>query len=268
MNLRSVFENVLLGAADVFYRRLPQPVPEIKLLENCKLISHRGDHENRSVQENTVPAFEAAIAGGVWGIEFDVRWTKDLQPVVIHDTDTRRVFGTSIHIQSTTFRELRHSHLMIPHLEEVVQTFGGRIHLMVELKGEPYPDPKYQQRYLEKIFSSLVPQQDFHLISLVPQLFDHINFMPSRALLPIAQTNISAMSRLALLNGLGGLLGHYVMITDALMAKHRQAGQITGSGFVNSKNCLFRELNRGIVLIFSDRATAMQSIINNYLANA
>lgn len=262
MNLHGLIENFLLWAADMFYRRLPQPMPESSKFDRCKLISHRGDHDNRHILENTIPAFESAVAGGVWGIEFDVRWTKDLEPVVIHDKDTRRVFGSSQIVQSITLRELRRTHPLIPRLEEVVDRFGGDVHLMVELKNESYPEPDIQQRYLEHIFSRLVPQKDFHFISLAPRLFDHTRFAPNQALLPIAQTNVKAMSELALTKRLGGLLGHYMLLTEAIMEKHRKRQQITGTGFVNSRNCLFRELNRGVTMIFSNRASAMQSIVN------
>lgn len=265
MRLHSLIENAFLRAADVLYRRFPQPVPNVKRLKHCRLISHRGDHENPGVLENTVPAFEAAVAGGVWGIEFDVRWTRDLQPVVIHDPDTRRLFGTGLHIRQSTYRVLRQTHPLIPHLEEVVEAFGGRIHLMVELKAEPYPDPGYQRRCFERIFSSLAPRRDFHLISLAPKLFDLIGFVPERALLPVAQVNIGAMSKLVATRGLGGLLGHYVMMTDSTVNKHSKLGQATGTGFVDSKNCLFRELNRGITWLFSNRAVAMQWIVNTSL---
>lgn len=268
MRLHSLIENAFLRAADVLYRRYPQPVPDDKRLKHCRLISHRGDHENSALLENTVPAFEAAVAGGVWGIEFDVRWTQDLQPVVIHDTDTRRLFGTGIIIRQSTYGELRQAHPLIPHLEEVVHAFGGRVHLMVELKEEPYPDPEHQRRRLEGILSSLTPQRDFHLISLTPKLFDVIGFVPERVLLPIAQVNIGAMSKLAATRGFGGLLGHYVMMTDSVVKKHHQLGQVTGTGFVDSKNCLFRELNRGITWLFSNRAAGMQSIVNACLTKS
>jgi len=261
MHLHNLIENVFLKAADVMYRRLPQPVPDHKRLKHCKLISHRGDHENPGVFENTVSSFEAAVAAGVWGIEFDVRWTQDLQPVVIHDADTRRLFGSDIRIQKSTYRDLRYTHPLIPHLEEVVQAFGGRAHLMAELKSEPYPDPAYQRRSLERIFRSLIPERDFHLISLTPKLFDFTDFVPERALLPIAQVNIGAMSKLVASKKLGGILGHFVMMTDSVVKKHRELGQTTGTGFVDSKNCLFRELNRGIKWIFSNRAAAMQSVV-------
>jgi glycerophosphoryl diester phosphodiesterase len=262
MRLHSLIENAFLRAADVVYRRFPQPVPDDNRFKRCRLISHRGDHENSGVLENTVAAFEAAVAGGVWGIEFDVRWTQDLQPVVIHDTDTRRLFGSGIRIQHATYRALRHAHPLIPHFEEVVQAFGGRVHFMVELKEEPYPDPVNQRRRLERILSGLAPRRDFHLISLTPKLFDVFGFVPERALLPIAQVNMGAMSKLAATRGFGGLLGHYVMMTDSIVKMHRKLGQATGTGFVDSKNCLFRELNRGITWLFSNRAAAMQSIVN------
>lgn len=265
MHLHTLIENAFLRAADGLYRRLPQPVPDDKRLKHCKLIAHRGDHETPGVAENTVPAFEAAIAAGVWGIEFDVRWTCDLQPVVIHDADTRRIFGTDLRIRNSTYRDLRNTHPMIPHLEEVVRVFGGRAHLMVELKEEPYPDRENQRQSLERIFRSLIPQRDFHLISLTPELFDFIGFVPERALLPIAQVNIGAMSKLAVSKRLGGILGHFVMMTDSVVKKHRKLGQATGTGFVDSKKCLFRELNRGIIWIFTNRAAAMQSVVNTCL---
>ena len=252
----------MLWAADMLYQCLPQPMPESSQFDRCKLISHRGDHDNRHILENTIPAFEAAVAGGVWGIEFDVRWTKDLEPVVIHDRDTRRVFGSRQHIQRITLRELRRTHPLIPHLEEVVDKFGSYVHLMVELKNESYPAPDIQQRCLEHIFSRLVPQKDYHFISLSPRLFDHTRFAPNQALLPIAQTNIKVMSELAISKKLGGLLGHYMLLTDAIMEKHRKRRQITGTGFINSRNSLYRELNRGVAMIFSNRASSMQSIVN------
>jgi glycerophosphoryl diester phosphodiesterase len=268
MNLRGLIENLLLEAADLLYRRLPQPMPDFSKFDRCKLISHRGDHDNHHILENTIPAFEAAVAGGVWGVEFDVRWTKDLEPVVIHDRDTRRVFGSSQYVQNVTLRELRRTHPLIPHLEEVVDRFSGYVHLMVELKDERYPGPDIQQRCLENIFSRLVPQKDFHFISLVPRLFDHTRFMPKQALLPIAQTNIRAMSELAFSKRLGGLLGHYLLLTNTIMEKHRKRQQITGTGFINSRYCLFRELNRGVAMIFSNRASAMQSIVNSCVFKA
>jgi glycerophosphoryl diester phosphodiesterase len=52
------------------------------------VIAHRGASAN--VPENTLAAFEAAVAVGAEGIEFDVRLARDGEAVVIHDADLKR----------------------------------------------------------------------------------------------------------------------------------------------------------------------------------
>ncbi len=86
--LEPVFHRVV----DFFYHYLPQPFPGPERLRRCKIVSHRGQHDTPGVRENTLAAFETARACGVWGIELDIRWTRDLVPVVTHDPDLRRVF--------------------------------------------------------------------------------------------------------------------------------------------------------------------------------
>ena len=93
MNISLWIENAFFRSADALFRHYPQPHPTAERLAGCRIISHRGEHDNRQIIENTMPAFRAAVAGGVWGIEFDVRWTRDLRPVVIHDPDARRLFN-------------------------------------------------------------------------------------------------------------------------------------------------------------------------------
>ena len=55
-------------------------------------VAHRGIHDNITVPENSLPAFNAAAEAGC-GIELDVQFTKDRQLVVFHD-DNLSVFLT------------------------------------------------------------------------------------------------------------------------------------------------------------------------------
>ena len=93
--------------ADFWLMLVPRARPSRQALIDCMIISHRGEHDNRKVRENTLAAFDRAALAGVAGLEFDVRWTRDLQPVVIHDADARRVFGRDLVVAEVSLAELR-----------------------------------------------------------------------------------------------------------------------------------------------------------------
>lgn len=54
-----------------------------------RIFAHRGDMAHGP--ENTLPALNAAVAGGAGGVEIDLRMTKDQVPVVFHDASALRV---------------------------------------------------------------------------------------------------------------------------------------------------------------------------------
>ena len=253
---------------DRFYARWPQAVPGRDRLQHCKIISHRGDYDNRNIFENTIAAFDRAKGQGVWGIEFDLRWTKDLNPVAIHDADLRRVFGLDFGIQQMTLKELRSRCPLVPSLDELIQRYGKKIHLMIEIKAEPYPDPVGQNRILAELLSRLEAEKDYHLLTLRPKMFNLIECVPKSALLPVAQLNFWRLSKMAIEQNYSGVAGHYVLLTRAHLKKHRKLNQKLATGYVNSKNCLFRELNRNVEWIFSDNAVELQQIVNQLLQDA
>jgi glycerophosphoryl diester phosphodiesterase len=260
------FETVLISCIDFFFRLWPQPFPGHDRLKACKIVSHRGEHDNRMIFENTIEAFDLACEKGIWGIEFDVRWTKDLHPVVIHDPDLKRVFGVDLTIAEVTRDELKSRFPAVPSLAEVIEKYGKKLHLMIEIKAETYPDPEQQNHIFKDCFSSLEPRSDYHLMSLTPHMFDLITFVPASTFIPIATLNMAQLSELALENDYCGVAGHYLLLDNAKLAKHRKKGQHVGTGYPASKNCLFREINRGVEWIFSNNAGELQGIANK-LAN-
>lgn len=251
-------ENRLLRTIDrLFDRRPPEPLDD-RNLARCRVVSHRGEHDGRTLLENTLPAFDAAVALGVWGIECDLRWTRDLAPVVIHDADLRRVFGLGRTVAACTLEELRQDCPGLPTLAEVIGRYGGRTHLMVELKQERYPDPRRQNRILEDLFAGVAPGVDFHLLSLVPEMFRRAPFAPPSACLPVARWNVPQLSRLALRRGYAGVAGHYALVGDAAIRRHHGAGQSVGTGYPRSLPVLVREINRGVDWIFCGHARRVQ----------
>lgn len=265
MKLVSRLENGLQRLLDGFYAAWPQPHPGVERLKQCKIVSHRGEHNNRSVFENTLAAFDKAYESGVWGIEFDVRWTRDLQPVVVHDPDLNRVFGIDLKVGDVSLEALRRQCPQVPMLAEVILKYGRKLHMMLEIKTEVYPDPLQQNRILQDCFAALEPGADYHLVSLAPEMFDLITFVPASTFIPIAIWKPSRFSRIALEKELGGVAGHYFLLNGSLVARHHARGQKVGTGYPGSKNCLFREINRGIEWIFSNHAARLQKLVNGLL---
>ncbi|MGD9006565.1 MAG: glycerophosphodiester phosphodiesterase family protein [Desulfobacteraceae bacterium] len=254
-------------AANAMVARWPRAIPGKERLSQCKLIAHRGDHLGSSSMENTLDAFQASMDAGVWGIELDIRWTRDLVPVVAHDADLLRLHGDPRTIQSLSFAALQERYPTIPALEEVVSRFGGRPHLMIEIKQQPWPDLNRQNDRLCQVLAPLAPTVDYHLLCMQPHPLRGLVFAPSQAKALIAYHWPDKLSRYVMDNQWAGLCGHYLLMHGAILRRHRRRRQRIGAGFVDSLNCLFRELHREIDWIFSNSAAELQTWINRYTAS-
>jgi glycerophosphoryl diester phosphodiesterase len=253
-------------AAKATVARWPHPRPGKDRLTQCKLIAHRGDHLGSSSMENSLDAFRASADAGVWGVELDIRWTRDLVPVVAHDADLLRLHGDPRTIQSLCFSYLHEQYPTIPPLEEAVSLFGGRLHLMIEIKQQSWPGLDRQNDRLRRILAPLEPTVDYHLLCMQPNPLRGLVFAPSRAKALIAYHWPDKLSRYVMDNQWAGLCGHYLLMHGAILRRHRRRRQLIGTGFVDSLNCLFRELHREIDWIFSNRAAELQTWINRRIA--
>lgn len=262
MSIASLIERGLTAGTEGVHMCLPRRAPSGEGLAKARIVSHRGEHDNRNILENSLGAFDLARDHGVWGIEFDIRWTRDLEPVVFHDLDCARLFGSAVPVRSLTLTQLRKDFPLIPTLEEVIARYGGKTHLMVEIKTENYREPARQNEKLASLFQGLEGGKDYHLISLDSELFNIVDFSASSARLLVAQFNTARLSRIALERGYGGLTGHYQLLGRSIMERHRQQGQKIGTGFPMSRNSLYREVNRGVDWIFTNHAVKLQSICN------
>jgi glycerophosphoryl diester phosphodiesterase len=102
------------------------------------VIAHRGAWGSAAANapaENTLEAFEAAIALGADMIELDVRRTRDGQLVIFHDARVR-----TIPVSSLRYDELRAKRTKArpPLLSDVLALTHGRIALNLEVKEPGY----------------------------------------------------------------------------------------------------------------------------------
>jgi glycerophosphoryl diester phosphodiesterase len=112
------------------------------------VVAHRG--ASATFPENTLQAFDAAVAAGAQAVEFDVRLSADGVPVVVHDPDVSRVSNGAGFVHELPVDDLRALELSgggrIPTLREVLDLLSGRAGLDIEIKnipGEPaFDSPK------------------------------------------------------------------------------------------------------------------------------
>jgi glycerophosphoryl diester phosphodiesterase len=99
--------------------------------------AHRGSLAHGP--ENSLPAFEGAIAAGADAVETDVQLTRDGTLILVHDADLRRVAGLSIRAADLTAERLATLRLpgsgeRIVTLAELLEVSRGRIRVNIELK--------------------------------------------------------------------------------------------------------------------------------------
>ena len=103
---------------------------------NTRIIGHRGSHDAaRGPVENTLEAFEQAIAEGADWIELDVWRTADGALVVYHDA---HLPGLSRPVAQSAQAEVRAARLprgaRVPLLSEALEVARGRVRTNVEIK--------------------------------------------------------------------------------------------------------------------------------------
>lgn len=93
--------------------------------------------------ENTLAAFERAVACGTWRIELDVRRTRDGVLVLLHDETVTRTTGAAGRLADlpyATVRTLRAGDQRLPTLSETLEFARDRVRLLVEIKDHAAVD--------------------------------------------------------------------------------------------------------------------------------
>jgi len=101
-------------------------------------IAHRGLHDGAAVPENSMAAFDAAIAASV-PIELDVHLLADGKLAVFHDESLERLTDATGRMEETTSDDIKHLRLLgtdqrIPLLEEVLNRVGQAVPILIDTK--------------------------------------------------------------------------------------------------------------------------------------
>ena len=132
-----------LLAAVYFFLIAPKPRRRFRPKETglCRAYAHRGLHGN-GVPENSLAAFRRAAEKG-YGIELDVRLTRERRLVILHDPDIGRMTGGQGLVSEMTLDQVQRHRLLgteerVPTFEEALRLLAPyRTPLIVELKSAP-----------------------------------------------------------------------------------------------------------------------------------
>ena len=107
-------------------------------MNTVKVVAHRG--YAAKYLENTLEALSEAVKAGATMVEFDVQFTKDLTPIMLHDDNFKRTMGLDLSVFEITQRELQGKVELkqISEVEEVVVWLKANpeVKAFVELKQE------------------------------------------------------------------------------------------------------------------------------------
>jgi len=208
---------------------------------NCLVIAHRGAWGTavpNTPAENTLEAFEAAIALGADMIELDVRRTRDGQLVVFHDARVKAVPTGSLRYDELTTKHKARP----PLLQDVLKLTKDRISLNLEIK---------ETGYIEETIALLRP---FGLERcLVSSFLDEV-VREAKALAPELRTGLlvgagfrKALSTRLPATGADRLVLHRRLADATALAKAAAAGVPCVIWTVNGPRALDRYLGHAAV---------------------
>jgi len=123
------------------------------------LLGHRGARGQKSIPENTLAAFDLALAGGCDGFEFDVRLSADGQAVIGHDA----------HAGGREIAQTPAQELALPLLGDVLKRYQNTAFLDIEVKVAGLEDISLN------LLRAHPPARGYVLSSFLPEVLEEVH---------------------------------------------------------------------------------------------
>jgi glycerophosphoryl diester phosphodiesterase len=211
------------------------------------LLGHRGTRRHKSIAENTLAAFDFALASGCDGFEFDVRLSANGQAVICHDTTTP---NHRLEITHCAAEELG-----LPLLREILSRYAGKAFLDIELKVAG----------LDKITANLLREcgadtSRFVVSSFLPEVLESLHRADSnipQGLICETQTQLELWRKLPV----EYVIPHSKLIRKELVSEIKSAGKKIIVWTVNTPTAIKRFAKSGVDGIVSDNPQQLFRIL-------
>ncbi len=187
--------------------------------------------------ENTIEAFDYAVANGCDGFEFDVRFTSDRRSVVCHDSELGRN-----EVAAMRFSELAR---YLACLEEVLARFSRNAYLDIEVKVSG------NEEEIVKLLIANPPLRGFVVSSFLPQVLRRLHELdPS---LPLGYVCKQAeLARQWSEVPISVFIPQYMLVSQAVVDEVHAAGLALFAWTVNQRNAMLRLASWGVDGLISD----------------
>jgi glycerophosphoryl diester phosphodiesterase len=215
------------------------------------VIAHRG--ASYAERENTIPAFERALAIGVDFVELDVQASSDGVLVVFHDTTLDRLTPLRGPLRKRSAAELAEHG--IPTLAVVVELARGRAGVMAELKS-----PHLYRRHdlVARTVAALDPAADVVLSFQRRALQEARRASPKLRILQHVGYGVSINSASRYANAVGFADGR---VTRRGLARARSLDLATTVYTVNGTARMRELVELGVGGIFTDRPDRLRAVL-------
>jgi glycerophosphoryl diester phosphodiesterase len=200
------------------------------------LLGHRGARIVRSVPENTIVSFDLALQHGCDGVEFDLRLTSCGRALVCHNPKVGKIT-----VARATSRQLLH----LPRLEDVLQHYGHRIFLDIELKVKGL-----ESKVLEALREH-PRDRNYVVSSFLPEVVMELKVRSATVPTGIICEKASQLVRWRKLP-VQYVIVHYSLLTRRLINLIHDAGRNVFAWTVNDAKSMVRLANWGVDGIISD----------------
>jgi glycerophosphoryl diester phosphodiesterase len=214
------------------------------------LLGHRGARPVRRLgarisvsrlpAENTLPAFEYALASGCDGFEFDVRFTRDRRAVVCHDPEL-----DGKEVSATNYADLARGGDNLACLEDVLARFGDSAYLDIELKISGN-----EEHVLGALWAKL-PSRGYVISSFFPEILLRVYQLDSSVPLGFICDRREYADRWTELP-IAVFIPHYKLVSEKLIGAAHHRGVKLFTWTINQRRDLLRFADWGADGLISD----------------
>lgn len=274
---RAVYLTVFFSAVlNIFYLTFNIGISRgsinVQLLNETDVAAHRG--YSAEAPENTIPAFEAAIANLTDYVELDVQELKDGTVVVMHDSNFKRVGGLKKNVWEVEYDDIKELDVgkwfseefegtTIPTLEEVLELSKGRLKLNIEIKLNGH------EKKLEETVVGLIEKYEMEDECVITSF-------QSKALKNVKKYNKNIKTGYVLHVAYGdfshvefadALSVNYSFATQSLVNDAHNAGMEVYVWTVNTSEAINEMLERGVDMIITDDPVLAEETFTSYETN-